>query len=472
MFKNRKAILLTILAVIFLFWFFLTKNNYFHWDEWHFLMSFNQPVALFLTKPYGEHYLPLNLLNHYLFFRFFGLNNSPFQISVIIFHIINTFLLYKIIFRETNKFALALLGLILFGISNVYNEDLIWSQGVSSVGSAMLISLAFLTFLNFQKHEKNVWLFVSLISLVLSPLFNAFGVLAPFTFIVISFLRVRNKILKKFSMILYFLIGALNLFILFHFSGNQISNSTQKMSLEIFYKIPMFIIQGVVRGNVIRFFFPGLHLFQGNFQLFKYLFSLFFSLTAAILFFKYLIDWLRNDHYRLARITTLVSYLLLIIIGYFTASLGRISYGLSQASIARYSYQSFFFLIILTLIILKDQLKFKTIIVVSLFFWLINLYSLIHFENDFWIVMVSRDRQFITDVSYLFNHNDTVYDFSAVGIYPTVKLSKLWFLYPSDKKINFIDPNLFYQKNSLISGDLKSQEIYGKLLNDYQKKFD
>src|SRR6185295_1366600 len=98
------------------------------------------PIS-FLFNSYGEHFLPLNLLNHYLLFKLFGLNYIPFQISTLLFHVATVFVLYKIIVEETNNKHVDLFSTIIFGISAVYIEDVLWSQGISSVASALFVAL-------------------------------------------------------------------------------------------------------------------------------------------------------------------------------------------------------------------------------------------------------------------------------------------------------------------------------------------
>ncbi len=138
-----KFLLPGLLIAISLFWLFLAKDNYFHWDEWVFFMNFNNSPLLVFTSSYGEHFIPLNFLNHYLLFKIFGLDYLPYQIMPILFHVLNCFLLYKITLKETGNKMLAILALVLFGVSNVYNEDLIWSQGISNVASATFVSLSY-----------------------------------------------------------------------------------------------------------------------------------------------------------------------------------------------------------------------------------------------------------------------------------------------------------------------------------------
>ncbi len=237
-------------------------------------------------------------------------------------------------------------------------------------------------------------------------------------------------------------------------------------------KIPEFILVGLIRGNLIRFLYPGLHLVQGQQQFKNILVSFLIAGTMAFLFVIFR-QWFKDRGTRWDRFKNLLIYSILASTGYLAASLGRASGGIEAAGIARYTYQSFFFLIILTCILLKDfPKKIKIGIFVGLIFWTLNLYALINFENSFWKIMSHRDRQFVQDISYLFNHNSSVYNLTVPGIHPEITLSKLWFLFPGNHTLEFINSTEQPKNLNAIQADSHSKEIYQRIEGDYQNKFD
>lgn len=469
---RNKIILIAILAFIGSFWLIIAKDNYFHWDEWQFFTSFDEKPLNFLLKPYGEHFLPLNLLNHYLLFKLFGLSYFPFQLSVVFLHIVNVLILFRIVLLETKNEKIALFSTLIFGISSVYLDNLVWSQGVSNIGSALFVSAAYLFYLSFVKTRKKVWLALSCVSLLISPLFNAFGLLAAFAFLFISALskeldRGRINVLAS-----YFLTGIVNSLVIIHFSGNAVYKNLPSLSLESGYKILEFTLFGIVRGTMIKFVYPGLHVLKDGQQI-KIVFFILLTLGILTLAAWVLYIWLKDKKTRQERLIKILVYSSLIAVGYLATSIGRISHGLGQAGIPRYTYQPFFFFVILGAIILKDfKEKWRLIAGVLIIIWAINVYSIFQLEYGFWNIMMNRNRQFISEVSYVFGKNKIVYDFEPKGISPGLNLSDYWFIYPKSHSLKFVSSDEFDSKDCEFCADEKTKKVYIKLSSEYQKKFD
>ena len=472
MHRRYKFALIGILTFIFLFWILIAKDNYFHWDEWQFFSIFDQKPSSFLLAPYGEHFLPLNLLNHFVLFKLFGLTYFPFHLSVVLIHLINSFLLFKIVVMETKNEKIALFSILIFGISSVYLDNLVWSQGISNVGSALFISIAFYSFLNYVKKRRIIWLALSVVSLTISPLFNAFGLLAAFSFCIITFLLNRlNKNKLKVS-IAYFLTGILNLFILIHFSGSSAAKALPEVSLTTAYKVLEFTGFGVIRGTIVRFLYPGLHILRDGQQI-KVIFFIALTIVIVLLIIRVFYAWLKDKKTRRERVNKIIIYFSLISVGYLAASIGRISYGLGQAGIPRYTYQAFFFLVVLGAIVVNDFRDKRRVVAASLILiWIVNLYSIFQLEYGFWKIMMNRDRQFISEASYLFSKNKVIYDFEPKGISPKLRLSDYWYLQPKDRSIMFISSDKFDSGSCKYCMDEKTRLIYVKLSSEYQRKFD
>ncbi len=471
MLKIKKSYYLPVLLFsIFIFWLVLTWGNYFHWDEWYFFSAFNQAPQNFLLHSYGEHFIPFNLLNHYILFKLFGLNNFPFQLSVILSHLINIYLLYKIVSLETKNVRLALFSALIFGISNVYIEDVIWSQGISSVGSALFVSFGYFSYLKYSQTKKKVFLLYSCLSLIISPLFNDFSILSPLAFLFIAAISRNLGKYKNLAVLAYALTSLLNLLILFYFSAQNIAKALPSFSIKNALQMIEFSYVGVIRGTVLRFVYPGLHLVKGAQEL-----KIIFFVALSVVLFTFsafvLYKWLKNSKERNEKIIKVLSLISLVLIGYIATSIGRSSYGLAQAGISRYAYQPFFFLVILGAFIIKD-FRNKTIFIAALsIIWILNIYANIVFAFGFWHKMVSRDRGFAEDISYLLANNQKVYNFPTKGFFEVLKISDYWFLVPKDKKIDFVSPAKYSDSCNYCS-DLKTKTIYKKFLNEYQKKFD
>lgn len=453
--KQYLIFLILLLGVIF--WVTLTKDNYFHWDEWGIFSIFSENSLAFLFKPFNEHYIPFNLINHYILLRFFGLNYLPFQLSVIFFHIVSTYVLFKIFLALKVNFKLAIILTLIFLFQSLANENLVWSQGVNITIAGTCIFAAFYFYI---KSSPAAYLF-----LFLSPLGHGLTLLYPWAFAWLAFWQ--KKSWKPFC-----LVGLANLAILaiFSFSTIKISVTPQ---IHDFDQIPKFIITGFLNGNLLRFTLPNLNFFPQSSSHFGPLLrtALFFIFTSTTLIYAIYL-YTKKRLFSVAHIIFL--YLPFVTINYLAIAPARISQGMDQAKIARYTYPSFFFLlIIISMIIplLKIRRKITYMLLCSLL--ILHLISIVNFQTLFWRPMMNRNKLFIDEITYLFKTNSKVYDLTATGINGQIRLSQYWFLYESKDNLIFIPIQNIKDLNPMqMSSDLKSQMIYKKLLTDYQKKYD
>lgn len=422
-------------------------------------MTFKQSLATLITIPYNEHYIPLNILWYYFLFQIFGLNYFPFELGVVFFHTLNSFLLFYLISRVTKSFLLAAIFTLVFGLAYVSIENIIWSLGINYVLSGLFVFLAFL----FEERPR-----LSIISLILSPLFHDITILMPFAFACFAFLRA-----PKFPnrCVLFSLVGLFNLVLLLLFSGNRIFDNSGS-GLITLAQIPVFVVVGILRGTILRFLLPESHFLKGNnsFQTISLLLlSLGIFSTLFLAFYKLLKDTKRWK----GNIQTVIQFLPFIVLPYLAAAPARAIFGIGQAGISRYTYIPFFFILLLAATLLTRYPKaIKPAMAVFATFLIININANIRFNNDFWKPMTARDRQFAQDVSYLIKNNAEVFDLSVPGINPKITLSKLWFLYPQNHSPKFLEATNLSMNSIATNSSATTVAIYSKLLGDYQKKLD
>ena len=470
--NSRILVFLAFLSV-FSFWFVLSKDNYFHWDEWDYLTHFND-VRTFISKLPNEQFNLLHIFHHYLLFSLFGLNYLPFQLSSSFFHAVNSFLLYKIINRETGNRKLAIIAMGIFGFSSVSVENLNNSAAISQVFAGTFASAAYLFFLKFKDKRSTYRLALSSIFLVVSPMGHAITMLMPAAFILAALQAKITNQDKLRASIVYLAALLTNLLVANLVSGSRLTTNIKLEIPYFLFDVPNFVISGVLRGNVIRLFFPELHFFPlssitidpGLRAILRTLLHSLPLILLAIFLWK-----LRALQFRSKIISLLAYYLPLIIVSYVAAGPARATFGYNQAIITRYTYESFFFLLVLICNLLKVypiSPRRLTIGVAYLFF--IHLVANFNFQTRYWQPIANFERGFIQDVSYLFCQNKVVYDLPASGIFPNVTLSKLWFLYPKDRDLVFL-PAYDLPKDLSRSGtNVRSVEIYKKIISYYDHK--
>lgn len=442
--RNSKILAVIIFILTFAFWFLLANGNYFHWDEWRIFSNFNQPLGNFLFHPYGEHFIPLNFLHYYLLFSVFGLNYIPFQFSVSFFHAVNTVLLFVLILNRTKKLILSTLLAIIFGLANVPIENLVWSLGINYVLAGFCVFLANLFFI-----RKNY--LVAAVLLFISPLFHDITILFPLAFLHISKDR---KAVIIFSLMLF-----INLLLLFSVSKTSVLINTP-MNISIFWKIPIFVTEGIIYGTILKFLVPHFYLFHPVFSKIRIILAIF----SVFIYSVYLHRFISFKKI----FTPFLKILPFLMVSYLSAAPARVAFGLGAPIISRYSYIPLFFFILFIAEIWpkKNFVPQWLTALIFLIFISVQVLANINFSYSYWKPMVARDRQFITDLKTLFNNSERVANYPVPGMSEKILLSDFSYLLPKNSALKFVVPGTSETKNPI------TQEIYQKMVNEYSRKFD
>lgn len=407
LYHRNVAKLLAVL--IFGFWFWLGKDNYFHWDEWGFFTNFNKGYWYTVLSWGSEHFIPLNVLHHFLLFKVFGLNYLPFQNSVTFFHTLNSYLLYKISMAKTNSQIISLCMMALYGFTSIFVENIVWSLGVSVILASTLFFCAYYFFLH-----KRFW--PSFLALILSPLQHGITILAPLAF--------PRKI--------YWLVALANVVIILIVKQHNAVANFQFTTKYLLVDIPAFILAGVSVGTISREIFPTLYFYDSL----SYPAHELRPILLPILFIGIVFIGLKlvKENWQL-----FCHYLPFIFITYVAIAPARAVGGLAAAVITRYPTPALFFVLLLTADLLKKyDVNKNLILAVTTLLVFAHVVANINFENNHWRPIVDRDRQFIEESKNLFKNNEIIdNNVSVKGIYPPLKLSDFWFLYPSNHKLAF-----------------------------------
>lgn len=460
------------MASIFFFWFFLAKDNYFHWDEWILFSNERVPLTKLLFTHYLEHYIPLHFLYYYSMYKLFGLNYLPYQLVISLFQTINSWILFKVVYRITNKFKLSVVAMLLFGLSSIGVENLIWSIGDNHLFPGFLTFAAFLLFLKYLESKSTPHLLTSAFLLFVAPLFNDYYLLHPLAFVASLCLLRLFRYLKDSSWIksaaIYLVVQLLNIAVLLLFSG---SNATSKIHPNISFAIDVlrFVVKGISEGLVIKFIMPSLYFFPHSSSILGRLVRpglLALGLAVALFILARLLPKLKEQPRIIKAILITLPF---IPIGYLAAAMGRIDPGFGQAAISRYGYQPLFYLLILVMVVVAS-LKGRPTILYFLFLILATMHiiSSVNFNNLYWQPIISRDKQFVQEFQDLTQRNKYILNYSTLGIMPSLHLSDYWYL-DSGKNIYINDLSL---KDNFIP-DQKTQAFYDKLtIGEWSHKAD
>lgn len=191
--KYWPFILLAFLVI--LFWYPVTQNNDFFYDDLDFIQTFqqNQATLGYFFAPHNEHFMPMFKGIFFIMFKIFGLNIVPYMWLLILVHIINVSLFYAIckkIFPHAKWLPMILAVLVL--ANSTYYEVIHWFILLCTALSFMFLQISLLCLhLYIEKEEKKL-LIVSVISSFFIPMNFSLGIIGIF-FIFLYYFCIINK---------------------------------------------------------------------------------------------------------------------------------------------------------------------------------------------------------------------------------------------------------------------------------------
>lgn len=176
------------------------KNGFVEWDDQHYVTN-NELVLnptganlkLLLGRIVALNYHPITMLSLAMNIIFFGKGATSFIVTNVIFHIINTVLVFKFIQKLTEgKNIVAFLTALVFGLHPMHVESVAWIAERKDVLYVFFFLLSCLSYLKFRKINDNKWLIISLLLFVCSCLSKAMAVPLPIVLLLIDYWQGRE----------------------------------------------------------------------------------------------------------------------------------------------------------------------------------------------------------------------------------------------------------------------------------------
>ncbi|NQU18372.1 MAG: hypothetical protein HQ564_09955 [Candidatus Saganbacteria bacterium] len=185
-------------ALVILFWFPVTQNNEFFYDDFDFINTFQQNKAAvgYFFAPHNEHFMPMFKFTFLIMYKLFGQNVVPYMWLLILTHIINVclfFYLCKLIFPYAKwlPFILA----VLFLSNSAYFEMLHWFTLLSYALPLLFLQISLIFLHLYMNENKKSYLFTSVACSFFIPMNNSIGFVG-ILFIFLYFYTIIKKRVK------------------------------------------------------------------------------------------------------------------------------------------------------------------------------------------------------------------------------------------------------------------------------------
>lgn len=150
-----------VLAAVFVVFLPALSNDFVNWDDPKYVINntiikdlSGKGLKNIFTAFYGGNYHPLTALSNAIEFKLFGLKAAPFHFFNLVFHLLNTFLVYRLIRLLGSDVRVALLVSLLFGIHPMHVESVAWISERKDVLYTLFYLLATIKYIEFRQQEK------------------------------------------------------------------------------------------------------------------------------------------------------------------------------------------------------------------------------------------------------------------------------------------------------------------------------
>lgn len=196
-----------ILVLILLIYIPLHQNGFLvTWDDNRYIidnphiksLDINSMIESFSIY-YDGHYHPLTLISLAIDYNFYGLNPIGFHFTNLLLHLINTFLVFWLVFQllEKKERVIPLVTALLFGISTINVESVAWASERKNLLFASFYLLSLIFYLRYIKTDKTWMYFIALALFVCSLLSKVMTIPLSITLFLIDYFLHRKILSKK-----------------------------------------------------------------------------------------------------------------------------------------------------------------------------------------------------------------------------------------------------------------------------------
>ncbi|MCD4729781.1 MAG: hypothetical protein K8R74_04210, partial [Bacteroidales bacterium] len=196
-----------ILILILLVYLPLHQNGFLiSWDDNRYIIdnphikdlnlnSITQSFTIF----YDGHYHPLTLISLAIDYHLYDLNPMGYHVTNLILHLINTFLVFWLVFLlfEKKDRIIPLVTALLFGISTMHVESIAWASERKNLLYATFFLLSLIAYLRYLKTNRTWFYLFALGLFVCSLLSKVMAIPLSITLFLVDYFLNRNLLSRK-----------------------------------------------------------------------------------------------------------------------------------------------------------------------------------------------------------------------------------------------------------------------------------
>ncbi len=201
--KNQSYWLIGALGITFLAFSVGFANQFTAWDDIDYLLanpllkdlSLNGLKNIF-TVFANANYHPLTTLSNLLEFQLFGMKQGAFFAGNLIFHLLNTFLVFRLILLISKQFSIAFITALFFGIHPMHVESVSWLSERKDVLYTFFFLLALISYLKYRFKDKPKYLIYCFLFFFCSLLSKSAAVVLPLVMVLLDFYFLPKDVIK------------------------------------------------------------------------------------------------------------------------------------------------------------------------------------------------------------------------------------------------------------------------------------
>jgi len=150
----------------------------------------------FFTGNVGQH-PPLTMVTLAIMHYFFGLEPMPYHALSLVLHLLNSVLVFILVFRLSKSNLASLVAGMLFGIHPLHVESVAWATELKDVLYAFFFLLAWISYLVYKSRERGISFYIlALFFFILSCFSKGMAVVLPLVLLVSDYYQ-DNRLLRK-----------------------------------------------------------------------------------------------------------------------------------------------------------------------------------------------------------------------------------------------------------------------------------